>query len=80
VFEKVRRMWLEEPTLSLADLAQIRAPTLVLSGDADAVSVDHTTAMAAAIPGARLEIWPGTTSGLLSEQPAFDLLAGSLAG
>jgi pimeloyl-ACP methyl ester carboxylesterase len=79
VFEKVRRMWLDEPTLTPDDLAQIRVPTLVLSGDNDAVSAEHTAALANAIPGARLEILTGNTSGLLSEQPALTVIADFLA-
>jgi len=56
---------------SLADLAAVRVPTLVLCGAGDAVTplVDHE-AIAARVPGARLVVVP--ESGHLStiEQPA----------
>lgn len=69
VFEKVRRMWLEEPRLTAADLATIAAPTLVLAGEEDYVSVEHSKALAGAIPNARLRLIPGGSHGLLTEQP-----------
>ena len=69
LFERVRRIWLEEPNLSADDLAAIAAPTLVLAGDHDLVAVEHTVALFRAIPGARLCIVPGGSHGLLMEQP-----------
>ena len=60
-------MMLEEPVLTPAALAVIARPTLVLAGDRDFVTVQHT----AAIPAARLCIVPGGSHGLLTEQPAF---------
>lgn len=71
VFAKLRRMMLEEPTLTTADLGRIAAPTLVLAGDHDFVAVEHTVALFQAIPGARLCTVPGGSHGLLSEQPAL---------
>lgn len=70
VFEKVRRMWLEEPTLTAADLALVAAPTLVLAGKADYVAVEHTIALSDGIPGARLILLPGGSHGLLTKEPA----------
>jgi 3-oxoadipate enol-lactonase len=51
-------------------LAEIRAPTLVIHGTADNV-VDHRNAqlIADAIPGARLELVPGTGHVFMWEQP-----------
>jgi pimeloyl-ACP methyl ester carboxylesterase len=71
VFEKLQRMMLEEPTLHGADLEQVQAPTLVMAGDRDYVSVRHTVDMFEAIPNARLCIVPGGSHGLLAEQPAL---------
>ena len=75
-----RTMWLTQPTLTTGDLASIRAPTLVLAGDEDAVSVDHTTSMAQSIRGAQLRIVPGGKNGLLSEQPVLELITKFLRG
>ncbi len=69
VFEKVRRLWLEEPTLAMADLATIVAPALVVAGEDDYVSQEHTAELAAAIAGARLVLVPGGSGGVLTAQP-----------
>ena len=69
VFAKLQRMMLEEPTLTPTDLGRIAAPTLVLAGDRDAVTVAHTVALYEAIADARLCIVPGGSHGLLTEQP-----------
>ncbi len=45
VFEKIMRMWREEPALTANDLARIQAPTLVLVGDKDWVAPEHTLEM-----------------------------------
>jgi 3-oxoadipate enol-lactonase len=50
-------------------LGRITAPTLVAGGENDRVfPIDHTRAIAAAIPGARMEIIAGTGHGLLIER------------
>lgn len=46
--------------LPLADLATIGAPTLVLQGDQDEVRLEHSAAVATAVPQARLAVLPGT--------------------
>lgn len=52
-------------------LPKITAPTLVIVGEHDEVfPPEHSRAIAAAIPGARLEIVEGTGHGLLFEFPA----------
>ena len=68
VFEKLRRMMLEEPAITHDELARIQSPTLVLAGDNDSVSVEHTTELFRAIPEARIRIVPGGSHGLLAEQ------------
>ena len=57
-----------EPELDLADFAAVRAPTLVLQGDQDEVTVQHSLDVVAAIPGARFAVLPGT-HGLPIESP-----------
>lgn len=53
----LRPMWRTQPSYTAAELATIRVPTLVLDGDHDeVVREDHLRALAAAIPGARLEL------------------------
>ncbi|KAA0023633.1 alpha/beta fold hydrolase [Antrihabitans cavernicola] len=57
---KVFDMWDREPTIPIADFASITAPTLVLQGDCDDVTVEHSTAIARAVANGRLAVLPGT--------------------
>jgi pimeloyl-ACP methyl ester carboxylesterase len=68
-FAKTVRMFREEPTLTIDDLAKVRSPTLVLAGDDDCIDHAHTVAMFEAIPGAQLAIVPGTSHMLTLEKP-----------
>ncbi len=61
-FAKMLDMFEREPDISLSELAGIQAPTLVLQGDRDDVRLEHSIAVAAAIPHARLAVLPGTHS------------------
>jgi pimeloyl-ACP methyl ester carboxylesterase len=60
VYAKTMRMLATEPTLDLASLAAVAAPTLVLQGDRDEVTLEHGAAVAAALPQGRLAVLPGT--------------------
>jgi pimeloyl-ACP methyl ester carboxylesterase len=60
VFDKTLAMIQTEPELDLAALSEITAPTLVLQGDRDEVSLAHSAAVAAALPAGRLAVLPGT--------------------
>jgi pimeloyl-ACP methyl ester carboxylesterase len=60
VFAKTLRMLASEPELELASLAAVGAPTLVLQGDRDEVTLEHGAAVAAALPNGRLAVLPGT--------------------
>jgi pimeloyl-ACP methyl ester carboxylesterase len=60
VFEKTLAMLATEPELDLASLAAVAAPTLVLQGDRDEVTLEHGAAVAAALPNGRLAVLPGT--------------------
>ena len=81
VFEKIMRMWREEPTLTANDLAHIEAPTLVLVGDKDWVAPEHSLEMFRSIPAAQLCVIPGSTHGApfekapLVNQIVLDFLA-----
>jgi pimeloyl-ACP methyl ester carboxylesterase len=61
--EKLEHLWLTSPTeaeLSLAMLATITQPVLVISGDRDAITLEHTLKIFHAIPQAELCVLPGT--------------------
>jgi pimeloyl-ACP methyl ester carboxylesterase len=61
-----------QPDIRPDELAGITAPTLVVSGDDDMVTLEHTIDIYRAIPNSELAIVPGTSHALLFEKP--DLL------
>jgi pimeloyl-ACP methyl ester carboxylesterase len=81
VYAKTVRMLASEPELDLASLAVVAAPTLVLQGDRDEVTLEHGAAVAAALPHGRLAVLPGTHT-LPVENPSVvnPLLLWFLAG
>jgi pimeloyl-ACP methyl ester carboxylesterase len=68
--QKVVTMWRTQPHYTLEDLGRIRAPTLVIAGEFDAVWPEHTDQLARAIPGAEKAIIDGGTHFVLSEKPS----------
>ncbi len=61
--EKLAHLWLTSPTeteLNLGLLAKITQPVLVISGDRDAITLEHTLKIFHALPDAELCILPGT--------------------
>jgi pimeloyl-ACP methyl ester carboxylesterase len=60
VYAKTLRMLATEPELDLASLAAVAAPTLVLQGDRDEVTLEHGAAVVAALPQGRFAVLPGT--------------------
>jgi pimeloyl-ACP methyl ester carboxylesterase len=71
VFNKIMRMWREEPALTPDDLHRIQAPTLVLVGDRDWVATEHTVQMHESIPNSQLCVIPGATHGAPFEKAAL---------
>ncbi len=71
IVDKLARMHLSEPTLTVDDLATIRCRTLVMLGDDDEVILEHAIACYHAVPNAELAVIPGTSHGLLVEKPAL---------
>jgi pimeloyl-ACP methyl ester carboxylesterase len=72
VFAKFGEMASTQPDIKIAELARIKAPTLVVSGDDDIVMLEHTVELYRAIPGSELAVVPGTSHALVFEKP--DLL------
>lgn len=60
VYEKTLQMIRTEPELDLEALAGVTAPTLVVQGDRDEVTVAHSMAVVTALADARLAVLPGT--------------------
>ena len=66
---KILEMWRTEPRFTADELASIRAPSLICAGEHDVVRLDHTLALAAAIPTAESWIVPGASHGAMLERP-----------
>lgn len=75
-FEKMKRMWVDYE-ISDAELAAIKAPTLVLVGDRDMFSVPYTVEQWKKIPNAALGIIPNADHFWVLTEPA---LASDLIG
>jgi pimeloyl-ACP methyl ester carboxylesterase len=72
--EKLAHLWLTSPTeeeLSLALLAKIAQPVLVISGDRDVVRLEHTLAIFHALPAAELCVLPDTPHTTFSSRPEW---------
>ena len=69
VVEKLARMHVEEPTMTVDDLQSISCRTLVMVGDDDEVILEHAVARYRGIPNGELAVVPGTSHGLLVEKP-----------
>jgi pimeloyl-ACP methyl ester carboxylesterase len=69
VFERLVTVWRSEPTHELSELAAISAPTLILVGDRDVVSVEHASAMQHSMPNGQLAVVPGADHFLLFSKP-----------
>ena len=72
VFGKFGEMLQREPHIPVGDLARISAPTLVIAGDDDIVSIEHSDALYRAIPNSELAVVPGASHAVVIEKP--DLL------
>jgi pimeloyl-ACP methyl ester carboxylesterase len=69
VLEKTKEMWFGDWALSTDNLAGITAPVLVMSADDDAIRLDHTCALFAALPNAQLAVIPGASHLAPIEKP-----------
>jgi len=79
--DKQRRMihvWNTEPDLTTADLANIKCPTLVLVGDDEAFSLQHTSSLYESLPQGQLAIIPGASHFVIKEKP--DLVQAIIRG
>ena len=66
---RMRNIWNSEPNLTIDDLAIIQCPTLILAGDDEPFSLQHTCSMYEAIPQGQLAIIPGTSHYVVKEKP-----------
>src|SRR6202521_318710 len=69
--EKLARLWFTSPTeaeLNLGLLAKISQPVLVISGDRDDITLEHTLTIFHALPDAELCVLPGTDHATFSRR------------
>jgi pimeloyl-ACP methyl ester carboxylesterase len=69
VFEKFLAMATTEPTLTVDDLTKVTTPTLVMVGDDDLITLDHTCALYESLPAGQLCVVPRASHGLPLEYP-----------
>lgn len=69
IFDKLNRLDLHHPHLTLYQLHSIQAPTLVMAGDHDIIIDTHTLKLFHALPHAQLCIMPGADHGFLLRKP-----------
>jgi len=71
IIEKMRTMWLTEPSFTPEELASIKLPTLIMDGQNDeVVRPDHAKEIVAAIPNAELILFPDIGHGGPGEKPS----------
>jgi pimeloyl-ACP methyl ester carboxylesterase len=68
VLAKTNEMFTTGPTMTVGELANIEVPTLVMAGDDDVATLEHTTTMYESIPQAQLAIIPGSSHAVLKER------------
>jgi len=66
---RMNAIWGSEPTLTVADIATIQCPVLVLAGDDDVINHHHTIELFEALPLGQLAIIPGTSHFVMKEKP-----------
>jgi pimeloyl-ACP methyl ester carboxylesterase len=71
VVGKMVEMYRAEPNIPIEDLGRIRAPTLVLVGDDDFMTLEHTVELYRAIPNSELAVVPGTSHAHFMEKPSL---------
>jgi pimeloyl-ACP methyl ester carboxylesterase len=69
--EKLAKLWYTSPVeseISLAAMSAVPHPVLLICGDRDVVTLEHTLAMYRALPNAELCVVPGTGHGTFADR------------
>src|SRR3954469_10664103 len=69
IAKKTVEMWRTLPRHEMSELEAVTAPTLILIGDHDGVTIEHAAAMMHAIPNAQLAVIPGADHGVMLDKP-----------
>lgn len=70
-YAKATTLFQTEPTLAVDELTAIATPTLVLAGDDECISHEHTIQLFEALRDAQLAVVPGTSHMLHFEKPVL---------
>jgi pimeloyl-ACP methyl ester carboxylesterase len=68
---KTKDLWTTWTVISREDLGAIPVPVLIMAGDHDVISLEHTVALYRSLPAGRLCILPNTGHDTMSERPAL---------
>ena len=71
---RLKAMWSVEPDIANEELRQIGVPTLLIVGDHDIVTPEHTVEMFRAIPNAQLCIVPNAGHGAMPQEAVLSFL------
>ena len=63
--ERLQAMWAVEPNYTDEQMTSIKAPTLVIAGDQDVITPEHSVALFRALPDAQLCVLPNAGHGAL---------------
>ena len=77
VLGRLKPMWMAEPSFTREQLQSIKAPTLLIIGDADIVTPEHAVEMFRTIPGAQLCVVPHAGHGVLPKETVLTFLQDS---
>ncbi|MEW2555327.1 alpha/beta hydrolase [Streptomyces zhihengii] len=69
VAAKMLDMWRTEPAMTDGDLARVTAPVLVMAGDDDLMTLEHTVSLYRAMPQGQLAVIPGASHLVPLERP-----------
>jgi pimeloyl-ACP methyl ester carboxylesterase len=74
VLERLKRMWIAEPSFTNEDLQRIKAPTLIIVGDGDIVTPEHAVEMFRSIPSTQLCVVPHVGHGVMPKEMVLAFL------
>ena len=73
IIRKAQDVWRSEPNLTRTDLAKIQCPVLVMAGEVEPFSTQHTVDLYESLADADLAIVPGATHSVTQDKPELAL-------
>lgn len=69
LIQKHIRLMVEHPNIDFSELGRITAPVMIMTGDRDAVLLEHSVKIFKSIPNSNLCVLPATTHFIADEKP-----------